>query len=136
MLQFDEYKVKLNNLRPQLDELEQALGLEAARRSARKLDAACSPDVETQPFWSSNSRWLVFSSRRDDGSYTRPYFAYITPDGRACKPFILPQADPEFYPDFYRSFNLPVFMSGPVTISPQRFARELKGEGVRAAYRP
>ena len=111
-------------------------GLEAARRSARKLDAACSPDVETQPFWSSNSRWLVFSSRRDDGSYTRPYFAYITPDGRACKPFILPQADPEFYPDFYRSFNLPVFMSGPVTISPQRFARELKGEGVRAAFRP
>ena len=25
MLQFDEYKVKLNNLLPQLDELEQAL---------------------------------------------------------------------------------------------------------------
>ena len=32
MLQFDEYKVKLNNLRPALDELDQALGLEAAER--------------------------------------------------------------------------------------------------------
>ena len=28
MLQFDEYKVKLNNLKPELDELEQALGLD------------------------------------------------------------------------------------------------------------
>ena len=35
MLQFDEYKVKLNNLRPELDELDQALGLEKseAKRS-------------------------------------------------------------------------------------------------------
>ena len=32
MLQFDEYKVKLNNLRPELDDLDQALGLEAAIR--------------------------------------------------------------------------------------------------------
>ena len=38
MLQFDEYKVKLNNLRPELEELEQALGLEAARREAEMLD--------------------------------------------------------------------------------------------------
>ena len=32
MLQFDEYKVKLNNLRPELEDLDQALGLEAAQR--------------------------------------------------------------------------------------------------------
>ena len=32
MLQFDEYKVKLNNLLPQLDELEKALNLESAAR--------------------------------------------------------------------------------------------------------
>ena len=32
MLQFDEYKVKLNNLLPQLDELEQALNLESTAR--------------------------------------------------------------------------------------------------------
>lgn len=109
--------------------------LAAARRSARKLEEACSPDVETQPFWSSNSRWLLFSSRRDDGSYTRPYIAYVDKEGKARKPFILPQDDPEFYLDFYRSFNLPVFMSGPVTISPQRFAREFKSEGVKATFR-
>ena len=33
MLQFGEYKVKLNNLRPELDELDQALGLETAIRA-------------------------------------------------------------------------------------------------------
>ena len=44
MLQFDEYKVKLNNLRPQLDELEQALGLEAAAREADMLESESASD--------------------------------------------------------------------------------------------
>ena len=34
MLQFDEYKVKLNHLLPQLDELEQALNLESTAQEA------------------------------------------------------------------------------------------------------
>ena len=37
MLQFDEYKVKLNNLLPQLDDLEQALNLDERRSSGRFL---------------------------------------------------------------------------------------------------
>ena len=44
MLQFDEYKVKLNNLKPELDELEQALGLEAARREAEMLESESASD--------------------------------------------------------------------------------------------
>ena len=44
MLQFDEYKVKLNNLRPELDELEQALGLEAAAREAEMLESESASD--------------------------------------------------------------------------------------------
>ena len=39
MLQFDEYKVKLNNLRPELDDLDQALGLDAARQEAEMLES-------------------------------------------------------------------------------------------------
>ena len=38
MLQFDEYKVKLNNLKPSLDELSQALDLDAARRELEMLE--------------------------------------------------------------------------------------------------
>ena len=43
MLQFDEYKVKLNNLRPELDELDQALGLETAIREVEMLDRRALP---------------------------------------------------------------------------------------------
>ena len=39
MLQFDEYKVKLNNLRPALDELGKALDLEGAERELDELHA-------------------------------------------------------------------------------------------------
>ena len=39
MLQFDEYKVKLNNLRPALEELRKALDLESAERELDELHA-------------------------------------------------------------------------------------------------
>ena len=44
MLQFDEYKVKLNNLLPQLDDLEQALNLEATAREVDFLEHQCAAD--------------------------------------------------------------------------------------------
>ena len=47
MLQFDEYKVKLNNLRPELDDLDQALGLEAAEREAEMLES----ESASEGFW-------------------------------------------------------------------------------------
>ena len=39
MLQFDEYRVRLNNLKPELDELGRALNLEAAERELDELHA-------------------------------------------------------------------------------------------------
>ena len=44
---------------------------------------------DTYHSWSSNSRWFVFASKRGDGQYGKPYFAYISPDGTAGKPFVL-----------------------------------------------
>ena len=44
MLQFDEYKVKLNNLKPELDDLGQALGLEAAERELDMLESESASD--------------------------------------------------------------------------------------------
>ena len=44
MLQFDEYKGKLNNLLPQLDELEKALNLESAAREVDFLEAQSASD--------------------------------------------------------------------------------------------
>ena len=39
MLQFDEYKVKLNNLKPELEQLGQSLDLESAERELDMLHA-------------------------------------------------------------------------------------------------
>ena len=44
MLEFDEYKVKLNNLRPELEDLGAALGLEAAERELDMLEAESAAD--------------------------------------------------------------------------------------------
>jgi len=63
--------------------------------------------ADTYHSWSSNSRWVVFASKRDDLVYGRPYIAYIGPDGTTGKPFLLPQEDPDKYTTTLKSFNLP-----------------------------
>lgn len=76
--------------------------------SISALRAANSRDVESYHSWSHNSRWLSFSSRRDDGLHTRPYFSYIDTSGRCRKAFMLPQADPAFYDAFTLSYNISI----------------------------
>lgn len=73
--------------------------------------------------WSSNGRWVVFSSRRDDGLYTRPYFSYFDPSGKMHKPFILPQKDPGFYIDFMKSYNVPELITSKVELNPRRLEK-------------
>lgn len=71
------------------------------------LAAVNSPMSDTYHSWSSNSRWFVFASKRDDGLYGKPYFCYIDPKGQAHKPFCLPQKSPTFYDNNLKSFNVP-----------------------------
>ena len=78
------------------------------------LDILNSNDVESYHSWSSNSRWIVFSSRRIDGLYTRPYIAHVDIEGQASKPFLLPQKDTEFYHRSMKSYNIPEFITGKV----------------------
>lgn len=99
------------------------------------LTAVNSPDVESYHSWSSNGRWMLFTSRRDDGGYTRLYIAYFDNEGRAHKPFLLPQRDPFFYEDYYKSYNVPEFMVEPVTITPQEFARYLETDVQSVSFR-
>ncbi len=100
-------------------------------RPATELNSA---DTESYHSWSSSGRWVVFSSRRDDGTYTRPFFAHVDAQGRATKPFELPQADPDYHRQLMRCYNIPEFMSGPVTIRPQDFADVFKGQAEKVRY--
>lgn len=95
---------------------------------ARPLDECNSPDTESYHSWSSNGRWIVFSSRRHDGVFTRPFIAHIDSDGNASKPFELPAADPDYHLQLLKSYNVPELMNGPVTITPQAFAAKLTEE--------
>lgn len=103
-------------------------------KGVRPLTELNSPDTESYHSWSSNGRWVIFSSRRDDGVFTRPFIAHIDKDGHCSKPFELPTEDPDYHRQFMRSYNIPEFMRGPVTIAPQTFADVLKGDAVNVKY--
>ena len=102
--------------------------------TARRMDEVNSPDTESYHSWSSNGRWIIFSSRRNDGTFTRPFIAHVDKDGHATKPFELPSEDPDYHRQFLRCYNIPEFMKGPVTITPQAFADVLKGDAVNVKY--
>ena len=89
-----------------------------------------SDNVESYHTWSSTGRWVVFSSRRTDGVYTRPFIAHMDKDGHGTKPFELPCADPDYHRQFMKSYNIPEFMRGPVTLKPQAIAEILKNDDV------
>lgn len=85
--------------------------LELSTGKSRPMTEINSKDTESFHNWSSNSRWMVFSSRRDDGLFTRPYFCHVDSEGHVSKPFMLPQQDPRrFYRDRFLSFNAPDFI--------------------------
>ena len=108
--------------------------LDLNTNTPRPLTELNSKDTESYHSWSSNGRWLVFSSRRYDGEYTRPFFAHVDKDGRWSKPFELPCSNPDYHRQFMKCYNVPEFMKGPVTIRPREFADALKGEGVPVKY--
>ena len=89
--------------------------LDLATGESRPMSKANSADTESYHSWSSNSRWMMFSSRRDDGLYTRLYFTHIDENGQESKPFMLPQKHPlHYYSYMNRSYNVPEFVTGPV----------------------
>ena len=88
-----------------------------------------SDDVESYHSLSRNSRWMVFSSRRDDGLYTRLYISYIDENGNAHKPFMLPQEKPrKYYQDLLLSYNIPEFVTDKVLVNKQAIEKSLKEE--------
>ena len=90
------------------------------------LTAANSSDADSYHTWSSNGRWIVFSSRRDDGNFTRPYIAYFDADGHAHRAFLLPQRDPEYNLILLKSFNVPELTRTPVRVSTQQLEHVIK----------
>lgn len=80
-----------------------------------RLANANSPDAESFHNFSSDSKWFVFCSRRDDGRFTHAYIAQIDENGNTTKPFLLPQKEPvKYYSRQFYSYNTPCFVTAPV----------------------
>ena len=93
------------------------------------LSEANSPDTESFHNWSTNSRWLVLSSRRDDGLFTRPYFCHVDAEGVVTKAFMLPQQNPRrFYRQRFLSYNVPDFITGPTRFDSRAAVRLINDE--------
>jgi len=91
------------------------------------VDPVNSTEAESYHSWSSNSRWMIFSSRKMDGLYTRPFISYVSIDGTFSKPFMVPQKNPDFYDDMMRSFNLPEFITGKVKTNGREMLKTIEG---------
>ena len=101
------------------------------------LTEANSPDVDSYHTWSSNGRWIVFSSRRMDGNYSRPFIAYFDKQGQAHKAFCLPQRDPEHDILLLKSYNVPELTRDAVTITAKDLRQCIyEDKGEQANYKP
>ena len=103
--------------------------LDLATGESRPMTGANSDDTESFHNWSSSSRWILLSSRRDDGLFTRPYFCHVDDKGKVTKAFMLPQRNPRrFYRDRFFSFNVPEFIIRPTRFDGRKESHIINNE--------
>ena len=73
---------------------------------ARRLECNALYAADSWHSWSSNSKWLLFASKRDDGVYARVYFTHIDGEGRASPAVSLP-----LMRESLMCFNIPEFVA-------------------------
>jgi Tol biopolymer transport system component len=93
-----------------------------------------SSETESWHSWSSNGKWIVFSSKRIDGLTARPHFAYFMSPDSIGKPFVLPQKDPSLYRRLEKTFNRPELVTGKIKTDPHDFMKASGQEPVKAKW--
>jgi Tol biopolymer transport system component len=87
-----------------------------------------SDDTDSYHTWARSTRWIVFSSRRYDGRYTKLYISYLNSDGKFQKAFLLPQKDPGTNKSILYSYNRPELITGPIQASQRSWIRIARKE--------
>ena len=92
--------------------------MDLASGETRKMDEVNSDYSDAYHNWSGGGNgWFLFNSKRIDGMYGNLYFSLIGKDGKATKPFLLPQKNPrKYYSEALHSFNAPDFISGKIDL--------------------
>jgi len=105
------------------------MDLEAAKQTGEykynRLDINSS-ESESWHSWSSNSRWIVFSSKRGSGVFTRTYIAYVDKSGKVHKPIRLPQKDPTYYESCLWTYSVPELVIEPVRVTREKLGRVVR----------
>lgn len=98
--------------------------MDLTSRETRPLEEVNSEWSDAYHNWSSDGRgWFLFNSKRLDGMYGNLYIARIGDDGKATKPFLLPQKNPrKYYDESLHSFNAPDFIAGKIELDPDEVA--------------
>jgi len=83
---------------------------------ARALECNVPHAADSWHSWSSNSRWIVFATKRDDGVFARLYMTHIDDEGKASPAVRLPLENPHVR----MSFNIPEFVANVPPIEERR----------------
>ncbi|RPI00671.1 MAG: cytochrome C biosynthesis protein [Calditrichaeota bacterium] len=89
-------------------------------KSLRRLEIN-SDRAEGYHSWSSNGRWIVFTSKRDNGVYTRLYISYVDDQYQCHKPFILPQKNPRLDETLLYAYSVPELIKKPIPFNANQF---------------
>jgi dipeptidyl aminopeptidase/acylaminoacyl peptidase len=105
------------------------IDLDAAKQTGRfeyrRLDIN-SDASESWHSWSSNGRWIAFSSKRGSGVFTRIWISYVDPNGTAHTPLLLPQKDPTYYDSCLWTYSVPELVTGPVQMTKESLGRVVR----------
>ncbi|MHC4705731.1 MAG: TolB family protein [Planctomycetota bacterium] len=82
-----------------------------------------SDQSESWHSWSSNSRWIAYSSKKGTYIFTRIYLSYVDQAGKVYKPILLPQKDPTLYDSCLNTYSVPEFITGPVQAQGEKLGR-------------
>ena len=112
--------------------------MDLATGETRSIDEVNSAFSESFHNWSSNSRWFLFASRRDDGLYVQVYLSSIDEEGHCTKPFVLPQKNPrKFYRSTLYSYNVPDFTKDKISFDTRGvYEAVFSDERVQAQVKP
>lgn len=91
-----------------------------------------SDETESYHSWSSNGKWIVFSSKRIDKRAAVPFFSYFESWETIGKPFALPQKDPALYNHMLESFNIPELVRNKVNVTSRNFEKAVKQSAKKA----
>ncbi|MFH1716413.1 MAG: hypothetical protein ABIF19_03610 [Planctomycetota bacterium] len=105
------------------------MDLEAAQQTGKYEPRRLSINSSESESWhsfSSNSRWIAFSSKRRTGVFTRSYLSYVDREGEVYKPIVLPQKDPTYYDACLWTYSVPELISEPVRVTKEELGRVVR----------